>query len=112
MSTARKTTSNIYQLFQLLNKGALSLSGVCMDHLRLNRSHPVSTTVMPSTSPISIPTLIFLIIIPSASPSMMAKMNDISALRTSGFCGDAICLIYNNATGGPVVRNFFSYSMR
>lgn len=82
--------TSTYQVLQRRKMGALSLSGDSIYYFRVARSQPVNTIVIPSTSPMRIPTLIFLIIIPSARPSMIAKMKDISDLLISGFCGAAM----------------------
>ena len=83
ISTAKKNITAIYQPFQLLNNGALSFVSSVIYFLVV-RNHPVITINPPSTIPIKIPILIFLINIPSTSPSMIAKMNAISPLRTLG----------------------------
>jgi hypothetical protein len=75
----------MYQPFQPLKKGALSLSGVCIIYLRVDRNQPVNTIVNPSTMPIKTPTFIRFIIKPSARPMAMAKRNETSALPADAF---------------------------
>lgn len=86
MSTTRKTTSSTYHCFQLLKNGGLSLSGVgIVCYLRLDLINPVKTIKKPNTRPISNPTLILFIKIPTTNPSTIAKMKAISPLRILGF---------------------------
>jgi hypothetical protein len=84
ISSTRNRTTAIYQPFQLLKKGALSLSGTGIYFLvsRNMLPRPIST---PSTKPIINPIRTFLISIPMAKPNAIATIKAISPLRIPGF---------------------------
>lgn len=62
-------------------------------YLRVDLKYPNKTIVAPNIKPSIIPSLIFLIRIPTARPSMIAKINAISPLRIEGFLCTAICKV-------------------
>ena len=100
--------TKMYHPRQLLNNGALSLSGVCIFYLRLVRNQPVSTIIIPRTRPIKIPIFTLLIKIPTTNPITIAKINAISPLRMLGFRSAAMFLFFDFTSKGLSQNGMFS----
>lgn len=95
MSTSKNRITKTYQPFQLLNNGALSLSGNDI-YLRVDRRVLVNTINNPNPIPMTSPMRILLMAIPSSKPITIANIKAISPLRASGFrsCGIVYALLF------------------
>jgi hypothetical protein len=85
MTTKRKPITNMYQVFQFLNKGALSFSCSTITYLFDDLNEPVKTINKPNAIPMSMPILILRMAKPNSNPNTIAKIKASSPLLVSGF---------------------------